>query len=175
MKKHLLQQTCSRCLCKGQGFWKAALKLDNRAGSSCLACRDRSFMICNWEQVNHYLWCTSLEHFAQNRLIILRAVFENKALVQQLTGELGQGFDSFHFLSFLSKDKILMKRWLVAGLCCVFLFVAVSRCCWVLFLKDSLPRTHPFFCRMCFLLQSCSLDKNGKIYLMWLASAKLLY
>lgn len=63
------------------GVLKVALKLKNWAGSSCLTLRDKSFMICNWEWINNYLWCRSLEYLARNSLIILRAVFENKAIM----------------------------------------------------------------------------------------------
>lgn len=107
------------------GVLKVALKLKNWTGSSCLTCRDISFKMCNWEQVNKYLWCRSLECLAQNSLIILRAVFENKAVMQHLTGELEKWFASLHFLFFPSDNKILMKRWLVAGLWCV----GFSYCC----------------------------------------------
>lgn len=111
------------------GVLKVALKLKNWAGSSCLTCRDISFMMCNWEQVNNYLWCRSLEYLAQNCLIISRAVFENKAVMQHLTGELEKWFAYLHFLFFPSDNKILMKRWLVAWLWCVGFFY-----CWVFLL-----------------------------------------
>jgi len=104
------------------GVLKVALKLKNWAGSSCLTCRDMSFMMCNWEQVNNYVWCRSLEYLAWNSLVILRAVFGNKALMQKLTGDLGKWFASFHFLFFPSDNKFLMKRQLVAGLWCVVFY-----------------------------------------------------
>lgn len=120
---------------------KLTLKLKNWAGSSCLPCRDRSFMICNWEQVNNYLWHRSLEYLAWNGLIILRALFENKALMQWLTGELGKWLASLHLLLFPSDNKLLMKGWLVAWLWCVYV-------CFLFFLKSSVSRMYPFNCRM---------------------------
>lgn len=111
------------------GLLKGALKLKNWAGSSCLTCRDISFMMCNWKQVNNYLWCRSLEYLAQNSLIILEAVFENKAVTQHLTGELGKWFAYLHFLFSPSDNKILMKKWLVAGLWCVGFFIVGVFCC----------------------------------------------
>lgn len=108
------------------GVLKVALKLKNWAGSSCLTCRDISFMMCNWEQVNNYLWCRSSEYLAQNCLIISRAVFENKAVMQHLTGELVKWFAYLHFLFFPWDNKILMKSWLVPGLWCVGFFLLLG-------------------------------------------------
>lgn len=108
------------------GVLKVALKLKNWAGSSCLTCRKISFMMCSWEQVNKSLWCRSLEYLTQNSLIILRSVFENKAFMQHLIGEVEKWFAYLHFLFFPSDNKILMKRWLGAGLWYVGFFY-----CWV--------------------------------------------
>lgn len=132
------------------GVLKVALKLKNWAGSSCLTCRDISFMICNWEQVNNYLRCRSLDYLAQNNLIILRAVFENKTVMQHLTGELEKCFASLHFLFFPSDNTILLKRWLVAGLWCgVFLLLGIFAVCffpWTILCWGHIPFTEEHTC-----------------------------
>lgn len=130
------------------GVLKVALKLKNWAGSSCLTCRKVSFMMCSWEQVNNSLWYRFLEYLTQNSLIILRSVFENKAFMQHLIGELEKWFAYLHFLIFSSDNKILMKRWLAAGLWCVGFFLLLSFLLFALFFPCSLLRTflcwHPF-------------------------------